>query len=370
VKYTVNVNALEPLQLSGRNQVLWRGRKLLYFSGCDYFRMACHPAVVRAVRDGLNQFGLNVAASRLTTGHHKVYAQVESALANYFKAPAALLVSNGYVTSTVVAQALAGQFTHVLLDERAHAALADAAGQFGVSVMRFAHRDAAALQAEVGKCGRGAKVIVLTDGMFSHDGSVAPLREYFKRLPARTWFLVDDAHGAGILGKRGRGTLEHEGVGRARVVQCVTLRKAFGVYGGAVLGSVALRNAILERSRAFMGCTPLPLPLANAALKSIAVLKQSRSVRECLHKNALWLKAQLREAGFTVPELPGPIVAVHPRSRVQASAIRRGLLGAGIYPPYLRYGGVTDGYFRFVVSSEHTQSQLGRVVSALRAFGS
>jgi len=368
VKYIVGVQALEPLQLLERTHVRWRARRLLYFSGCDYFRMASHPAVLRAVRHGLSKFGLNVAASRLTTGHHKVYAQLESALADYFKATAALLVSNGYVTSTVVAQALAGQFTHVLLDERAHAALVDAAGQFGAPVRRFDHRHAAALQAEARRCGRNAKVIVLTDGMFSHDGSVAPLREYVKRLPASTWFLVDDAHGAGVLGEQGRGTVESEGVGRARVIQCATLSKAFGVYGGAVLGSVALRKAILERSRAFMGCTPLPLPLASGALVSIELLKRSQRARERLHSNAGRLKAQLRAAGFSVPDFPGPIVALLPRSVVQADAIRRSLLCAGIYPPYLCYGGVAAGYFRFVVSSEHTQAHLQTLVRALRPF--
>lgn len=363
------MNALEPLQLSGRNHVRWRGRRLLYFSGCDYFRLASHPAVRRAVRDGLKQFGLNVAASRLTTGHHALYTQLESALARYFKAPAALLVSNGYVTSTVVAQALAGQFTHVLLDERAHAAMLDAAGHFGVPVRRFAHRNAAALRDQVRRCGRGAKVIVLTDGMFSHDGSAAPLRDYLKCLPASAWLLVDDAHGAGVLGKHGRGSLEHEGVERARVIQCVTLSKAFGVYGGAVLGTKALTNAILERSRAFMGCTPMPLPLANGAITSVALLQRSPSAWHRLHISAAWLKVQLRVAGFAVPQFPGPIVAVHPKSATQATAIRRALLAAGIYPPYVRYGGATAGYFRFVISSEHTSAQLRKVVAALRPFG-
>jgi 7-keto-8-aminopelargonate synthetase-like enzyme len=257
----------------------------------------------------------------------------------------------------------------VLLDERAHAALVDAAGQFGAIVRRFAHRDAVTLQAEVRKCGRGAKVMVLTDGMFSHDGSVAPMREYLRRLPASTWFLVDDAHGAGVLGQQGRGTLELEGVGRARVIQCVTLSKAFGVYGGAVLGSAALRKAILERSRAFMGCTPLPLPLANAALKSIEVLKRDKFARTRLLRNAAWLKGELRNAGFAVPDLPGPIVALHPKPSARANAMRRALLAAGIYPPYLRYGGVAAGYFRFVISSEHSQAQLRNLMRTLKRFG-
>ena len=253
---------LEPLQPAGRNHVLLRGRKLLHFSGCDYFRLASHPVVQQAAADGLKTLGLNVAASRLTTGHHPIYEKLESALAQFFGAPDALLLPGGYQTSTVVAQALAGEFTHAFLDERAHSALRDAAMHLNCAVVPFLHRDAASLKRLIRSVGLKARILLLTDGMFAHDGSAAPLRDYLKVLPRTAKLLVDDAHGAGVLGAKGQGTLEHEGVGRSRIIQCVTLSKAFGVYGGAVLGSGTLRGKILSRSRAFIGCTPLPLPLA------------------------------------------------------------------------------------------------------------
>lgn len=362
------MNKLEPLQQIDRNFVRWRGRKLTYFSGCDYFRLASHPTVLKAAAAGLKQFGLNIAASRLTTGHHLVYERLEAQLAKFFGAADALLLPGGYATSTVVAQALAGEFTHVLIDARAHPALQDAAADFACPIRKFKHREVANLQRVVARCGPGARLIVLTDGMFAHDGSTAPLQEYLKILPTDAKILVDDAHGAGVLGATGQGTLEHAGVDRQRIVQCVTLSKAFGVYGGAVLGTPALRKQILARSRGFMGCTPLPPPLANAALQAVKILSRGALRRARLHRKAARVKAALRRAGYVIPDLPGPIIAIHTRTAAATRARRRRLLAAGIYPPFLKYAGAETGCFRFVISSEHTQAQLAELVAVLVAF--
>lgn len=363
VHYTDGVKEMEPLQQVDRNFVRWRGEKLVYFSGCDYFRLASHPSVLKAAALGLKKYGLNVSASRLTTGHHHIYEQLEQQIAKFFAATDALLLSGGYPTSTVVAQAMAGDFSRVLIDERAHPALQDAALHFGCPVVKFKHRDAEDLKRVAAR--NGGKLIVLTDGMFSHDGSTAPLKAYLKVLPRTAQLLVDDAHAAGVLGATGKGTLELEGVSRARITQCVTLSKAFGVYGGAVLGTRELRQRILQRSRAFIGCTPLPLPLANAAVESVRILSRGAKLRARLHRNAAYLKTALRRAGVMVPELPGPIIAIHTKSERETRDLRQRLLAAGIYPPFLKYAGAEKGFFRFVVSSEHNRAQLDSVVAAL-----
>ncbi len=385
---------LEPLQQVDRNFVWWRGRKLVYFSGCDYFRLARHPAVLQAAAAGLKRFGLNVAASRLTTGHHKIYEMLERQLADFFDAEEALLLSSGYLTGTVVAQALAGTFSHALVDERAHPALLDAANQLNCPVLKFKHRDADDFARAVARCGRGARLVVLTDGMFAHDGSAAPLKAYLKMLPPDGLLLVDDAHGAGVLGETGRGTPEYEGVanflkgGRAaaaarsgaaapppprrgpQIIQCVTLSKAFGVYGGAVLGPHDLREKILKRSRAFIGSTPLPPPLASAALQSVKLLgRHGKKLRRCLNQNAAFVKTALRTAGWEIPDTTGPIVPLHAKTESEARALEKHLLAAEIYPPFVKYpGGDASGYFRFVISSGHSRAQLNRLIAALAAF--
>src|SRR5581483_8611074 len=155
----------DPLQQIDRTYVRWHGRKLSYFGGCDYFRLSSHPKVRAALVAGLQKYGANVAASRLTTGHHTLYAGVEAELRRFFGAEAALVVSTGYATNLIVAQALAGEFGRAFVDARAHVSLRDASGLLGCPVTEFAHRDANALARAMRKAGRRGKVIVLTDGM-------------------------------------------------------------------------------------------------------------------------------------------------------------------------------------------------------------
>jgi 8-amino-7-oxononanoate synthase len=355
------------LQAAGRTHVLQRGRKLSYFGGCDYFRMSSHPQVLRALRDGLRDFGLNVSASRMTTGNHPVYERLERSLAAFFGSPTATLAPNGWTPNAMVAQALSGRFSHVLMDERAHASLADAARLLDCPVIKFRHRDAEDLARIIQRLG-SVKPLLMTDGLFSHDGSVAPLREYLAVLPRGGMLLVDDAHGAGVLGPTGRGTPEHAGVPTSRIIQTITLSKAFGVFGGAVLGPEKLRADIIARSGIFTGSTPLPPPLACAALKSITILRSNHRMRERLGRNVVHLRRQLRTGGIPVPELPGPIISLVPRSKGEAGRLARRLLAAGIHPPFIRYpGGPENGYFRFAISSEHTLAQLTLLASVLMA---
>ena len=271
-----------PLQQVDRTYVRFQGRKLSYFAGCDYFRLASHPKVLRAAEQGLKKFGLNVAASRLTTGHHAIYETLENAVAKFFQSPTAVLISSGYMTNIAVAQALAGNFSHVLIDEKAHPSLADAAMFFDCPVLKFKHRSADDLQAVLKRLSENVHPILLTDGMFLHDGSIAPLKAYRRLLPKSSWMMVDDAHAAGTLGSTGKGSVELEGIARKQLIQNITLSKAFGAYGGAILCDLSVREKIFSRSRMFVGNTPLPLPLANAGVSAVGVLKSNRGLRQRL----------------------------------------------------------------------------------------
>jgi 7-keto-8-aminopelargonate synthetase-like enzyme len=178
--------------------------------------------------------------------------------------------------------------------------------------------------------------------------------------------LLDDAHSAGVLGAGGRGTAEYAGVPRRRIIQTVTLSKAFGVYGGAILCQRALREKIVAGSRMFAGNTPLPLPLANAALTAIGLLRGDPGLRRRLSRNVIHVKSALRARGMAVPETPAPIIAVIPRDSREAKALRKRLLSRNVFPSFIRYpGGPEGGYFRFVISSEHSQEQLDGLTASL-----
>ncbi len=355
------------LQQIDRTYVLAAGRRLSYFAGCDYFRQSSHPRIVHAVHTGLDKFGLSVSASRLTTGNHPLYTELENSVAKFFTAPTATLCSIGYTPNIIVAQALAGSFTHALMDERSHGSLIDAAQFLDCPIVKFRHRDPANLAEKLRRL-PGCHPLIMTDGMFSHDGSAAPLREYLELLPAEGMILLDDAHAAGLLGAHGRGTLEHANVPRARIIQSITLSKAFGVYGGMILGDRKVRAAILARSRMFIGNTPLPLPLAQAALTSVRQLAAHPAPRQRLMKLAGQVKERLRQVGFPLPNHPGPIIPVIPKSSRETNRWKRALLAADILPPFIHYlGGPAEGYFRFVLSSEHPAEQIDNLVAVFAA---
>jgi 7-keto-8-aminopelargonate synthetase-like enzyme len=208
--------------------------------------------------------------------------------------------------------------------------------------------------------------VVLTDGLFAHDGSVAPVARYLECLPKRAVLVIDDAHGAGVLGAMGRGTVEHEKVRRDQVIQLVTLSKAFGLYGGVILCDRRTRERIVERSALFAGNTPLPLPMAAAAFESLSLLQAGSPLRRQLAINTQRIKAALGSGQGRPSSCPGPVVSYAPAHPSDARRLRRRLLAASVFPSHIRYpGGPEGGYFRFAISSAHTADQLDRLAAAL-----
>jgi 8-amino-7-oxononanoate synthase len=354
----------EPLQQVDRTYVRYKGQRLSYFAGCDYFRLSWHPDVECAAIDGLKKYGLSVAASRLTTGNHKLFIEVEKELARFFDSPAALLVSNGYNTNGIVAQALRETVSHVLIDAKAHVSLQDAARQFDCPVIRFAHRNCDDVRRKLPRAAK--RIALLTDGMFAYDGVIAPLDRYMKILPRTAVMLVDDAHAAGVLGCTGKGTLEETGIGRNRVIQTITLSKAFGAYGGAILCDQSFRECLIQKSGMFAGSTPAPLPLVNAAIKAIRILKRDKTFRRRLVSNIQFVKSSLVAHHPTIVQSPAPIITLVPATAAEAAATCKRLIAHKVFPSFIQYpGGPANGYFRFVISSEHTKEQLFDLVCAL-----
>ncbi len=348
---------MEPLQQFDRTWAVWRGRKLAYFAGCDYFRMASDPEVLAAAESAIREFGLNVAASRRTTGNHALYERLEEGLAGFFGSEAALLVSNGYLTNLAVLQGIKPSVKRIFIEERAHSSLWDAALASQIPLQVF-------------KAGEGGgrieglneTALVMVDGVSSMDGTVAMKGSQWAGSGALV--LVDDSHGAGVIGANGRGTPEHLDWPRERVIQTTTLSKAFGCFGGAILASKEICGRIETESGVVSGSTPFPLPHAAAALVATERLKDGR-LREELRENVRRVASQIgREAR------PGPIIPVVPKSAGEREALTRSLLAHGIFPPDIRYqNGPPEGYFRFAISSEHTRAQLDALAAAVTGGG-
>lgn len=345
---------------AGRTEVLFQGRKLTFFAGNDYHRLSSEPEVVEALCEAARRYGISAAGSRVTTANHPLLLELEDALAGFLGAEAVALCASGYLSNTAAVQAVAPEVGRVLLEAEAHSSLVEAAAQSGLAVERFRSRDPDAL-AEALR--RGARAAVLCDGVAPSTGDLAPLQEYVSLAERHgAPLIVDDAHGAGVLGERGRGTPEEAGV--AGVIQTGTLSKAFGGSGGFVAGPDAVISELRRRSAAFIGATPMALPLAAAGLAALGVLHREPERLRVLRKRALALKERARDLGREPAEGAAPILSVAVAS---PNKLRSHLLDRGIYPPFIRYPGApAGGHFRFTLSSRHSEEEVARLHDALR----
>jgi 8-amino-7-oxononanoate synthase len=356
----------KPLQQIDRTFALWENRKLSYFGGCDYYRLSSHPAILAAAQTAIEKQGLNVSASRSTTGNHLLYERLEQELGQFFQVESAALLSNGYLANLALGQALAGEFSKVFIDEQAHSSLKDAASFLKCPAINYKHRDGHELRHLLRKEPSDAKCLIMTDGVFSCSGALAPLGHYLEILRENDWLWVDDAHGAGVLGPNGRGALEELGASSPRVIQTVTLSKALGVCGGAVLGPRQIVELVQEKSGIFSGNTPLPLPLAAAGLEALKIIGNDSAMRRRLRQNTLFVKSTLAKQGLSFEASPAPIFSIPFIERNGREKTTAELIRLAIYPSCIQYpGGPREGFFRFSISSEHTSRQLENLVQAL-----
>ena len=356
----------EPLDFAGTTHVRLGRRTLLYFAGSNYLGLSRHPLVLAAMREALKAGMVQPGASRATTGEHRLYRDAERAIGRFFRQPGAALVPCGYLAPLAAVHAVRSRCTHLLLDDQSHACVQDAAAIAGLPVQRFNQGGMADLRKCLKALPRSARPLILTDGTFGTRGGLAPLRDYLATLPKRGWMLVDDAHGAGAVGPGGRGAVAHFELRDPRIVQTISLAKAFGVGGGAVLGGAKLMNALRECAAAFVGSTSVPLAIPAGVLAGLSVLRSEPQRVRRLQENALRLHELLPLHPEIVSSPLTPVTAIIPSAPSRAEAMRVALLRAGIYPPLIRYlNGPATGFFRLAVSSDHTAEDVECLATAI-----
>ena len=233
------MNLPQSIQPVDATHVRYRGRRLVYFGGCDYYRLARHPHLLKAHARAAARDGLGTGASRMTTGNHPAHDALEAELKKFFDCETATVIGDGYLANIALGQALgsgAKAFDALLIDEYAHLSLRDAAKFVGCPVVTYRHCDGDDLAKRLAKRKNDRQILLLTDGVFGATGRITPIANLAKVLPRGSVVWVDDAHGAGVLGDRLRGTVEHvapSGFKGRELIQSTTLSKAFGSYGGA-----------------------------------------------------------------------------------------------------------------------------------------
>ncbi len=348
-------------------EVRVKDETLLSFCSNDYLGLANDARVVGALQSGAQRYGAGSGASHLVTGHSVAHHALEEELATFVGAERALLFSTGYMANLGVASALLDRYGTVFEDKLNHASLIDAARLSGAQVKRYAHGDLARL--ELMLAASEGKRLILTDGVFSMDGDLADVA----RLAAlaqqhAAWLLVDDAHGLGVLGAHGRGTLEHFGLQpQAPLILLGTLGKAFGSFGAFIAGDEDLVEYLIQRARPYIYTTALPPAVAEATRASLRIVQQEAWRRDSLNARIAEFRSGAAQLGFTLLDSATPIQALilgEAQAAVAASdALRKvGILVPAIRPPTVPAG---SARLRVTLCALHSAQHVERLLEAL-----
>lgn len=342
------------------------GRWLLDACGNDYLGLARDPRVAAALRDAAHAPG--GIASHLVCGHAREHDALERAVAEWLQAPRALLVGSGFTGNLAVVQALLGRGDACVQDRLNHASLLDAARLAGATLRRYPHNDAEGARRQLATLPDGAALLA-TDGVFSMDGDVAPLRALAEvAREAGAWLYVDDAHGVGVLGPQGRGSVADAGLSVREVpLRLVTLGKALGTAGALVVGDADAIGHLAETARAYVYTTALPPALAAASLQAVHLARDGDGLRARLHAHIERFRARARLHGLALLASTTPIQPVICGSDATALAMAARVEAAGVWIAAIRPPTVPDGQarLRVTLSAAHADADIDRIADAL-----
>jgi 8-amino-7-oxononanoate synthase len=345
------------------------GRPMLSFCSNDYLGLANHPDLIAALQRGAERWGVGSGAAHLVNGHSAAHHALEEELADFTGRPRALLFSTGYMANLGVIAALAGRGDRVFEDRLNHASLLDGALLSRATLRRYPHADASAL-ARLAALTRPR--LIATDGVFSMDGDLAPLPALAQvARDSGAWLLVDDAHGLGVLGREGRGTLDRFDLYGSQVpILMGTLGKAIGTFGAFVAGSEDLIETLIQRARPYVFTTASPPALAEATRVGLALARREEWRRERLRSLIGRLRAGAAQLGLPLMDSPTPIQPLLAGSTARALTWAHTLESAGILVTAIRPPTVPEGTarLRITLSAAHRDGDLDQLLSALAAL--
>lgn len=350
-----------------RPSLIADGKPLLSFCSNDYLGLANHPANIEALRNALPETGLGGAASHLICGHHDAHHRLELRLAKFTGRSSALFFSTGYMANMGVISALAGRGDTIFSDRLNHASIIDGCILSRARVRRYAHGDVPALEAMLAETS-GHKLVV-TDGVFSMDGDVAPLAELAKVCRAHDALLVvDDAHGIGVLGPEGRGSVAELGLSEEDVPVLIgTLGKAVGTSGAFVAGPPMLMDYLVQKARTYIYTTAMPPAIAMATISSLDLIERDQGRRDHVMGLVSRFRREASAMGYELMSSRTPIQPIMIGDNYGALALsqaleKRGLLVSAIRPPTVPVG---EARLRVTFSAAHSQEDLDCLLGGL-----
>ena len=346
------------------------GKSLVNFCSNDYLGLAGHPDIAAALKSAIDQYGTGSGASHLISGHSTAHQQLEEQLAEFTGRPRALLFSTGYMANMGVINALVGRHDLVLEDQLNHASLLDGGHLSRADYKRYKHNNMQQLDYLLEQSTASRKLIV-TDGVFSMDGDLAPLPEMSALAAQHSgWLMVDDAHGMGVLGATGGGIVEQQGLTVEQVpVLMGTLGKSFGTFGAFIAGSEALIETLIQFARTYIYTTALPPAIACASSASLQIVHREHWRREHLQSLIQRFRAGAEQLGLQLMDSQTPIqpVLINNDQRVMEinQQLRsKGFMVGAIRPPTVPAG---SGRLRITLSANHSNQQIDQLLDALEA---
>jgi len=348
------------------------GRQILLLASNDYLGLARHPDVIQSAIEATQQFGAGAGASRLISGSLPPHQELESALAQFKGTEAALTFSSGYLANIGTIPALVKQGGLILADRLCHASLIDGCRLSTADFRIYRHNDTGHLESLLAKRRRTRRTLIVTDGLFSMDGDLAPLPELCRLAKDYEADLyIDDAHGTGVMGPHGRGTADHFGLEAQIPFQMGTLGKAFGGSGAYLAGPSILIHYLMNTTRSFIFTTAPPPSSAAAVTAALRVMQREPERRARLWANRERLFSGLTQLGFRLSPSVSPIIPILVGKADTALAFAGHLLAEGVYAPAIRPPTVPDATsrIRVTVTSEHTPAHIDLALAAFQRAG-
>lgn len=347
--------------------IVANSQKYLSFCSNDYLGLANHPTLIAAMQQAAGESGVGSGASNLITGHHRYHDNLEKQLAKFVKLPAALLFSTGYMANIGVIGALMGRNDAVFADKLNHACLNDGAYFSLAEFHRFPHNDVAALE-KLLKVSTAKHKLIAADAVFSMDGDIAPLSEYLALCEKYDAYLyVDDAHGFGVLGEHGEGSLNHLNLKSPRIIMMATLGKAAGVAGAFVAGEQVVIDYLIQAAKSYVYSTPAPPALSATLSASVSLIEQGDDLREHLRMLINYFKNNLHCQKWQLMPSDTAVQPLLVGSNQDALALSEYLQTRGILVPAIRPPTVPAGTarLRISLSAAHSLDDIKSLVAAL-----
>ncbi|MDP3212357.1 8-amino-7-oxononanoate synthase [Methylotenera sp.] len=340
-----------------------------YLSFCsnDYLGLANRPELIAAMQKAAGDSGVGSGASNLITGHHRYHDALEKQLAAFVELPAALLFSTGYMANIGVLGALTGRGDAIFADKLNHACLNDGAYFSHAEFQRYPHNDVAALE-KLLQASTAKHKLIAADAVFSMDGDIAPIPEYLALCEKYDAYLyLDDAHGFGVLGEHGKGSLSHFKVKSPRIIMMATLGKAAGVAGAFVAGEQVVIDYLIQKAKSYVYSTPAPPALSATLSASVQLIEQGDDLRANLNRSIAYLKNNLKLNQWQLMDSDTPIQPLVVGGNKEALALSEYLQTCGILVPAIRPPTVPVGTarLRISLSAAHTQDDMKKLVEAI-----